>query len=409
MKIITGITYPGFGLFAFACFALASQGRADCQEGCLTNQNIVLGDNALISLTTGSNNTAIGSSTLSNNTSGFNNIAIGVEALLENTTGFSNTATGSFALDSNTNGFFNTANGTAALYNNTTGQSNTAMGVDALYSNTTGHKNTANGWGALVSNTSGNYNTALGFWALSANTIGNGNTANGFESLIYNTTGSNNTAEGFQALGKNATGSNNIALGNKAGSNLTTGDGNIDIGNPGLMGESNTIRIGDPASQRTTFIAGISGSTIPGGLAVIVDANGHLGTTTSSARFKEAIKPMDKASEAILALRPVTFRYKKELDPDAIPQFGLVAEDVAKVNRDLVVRDADGKAYTVRYDAVNTMLLNEFLKEHRKVEELEATVEQLAAAVKEQASQIQKVSARLEASKSSPQIVLNNQ
>jgi hypothetical protein len=166
------------------------------------------------------------------------------------------------------------------------------------------------------------------------------------------------------------------------------------------------------------------------GVGVIIDTNGHLGTVVSSARFKDAIKPMDKASEAILALQPVTFRYKHELDPEGIPQFGLVAEEVEKVNPDLVARDDQGKAYTVRYEAVNAMLLNEFLKEHRKVEEqgrkeqeLEATIAQLKSAVaqqqegmevftatlKEQASQIQKVSAQLEITKPAPQMVLNNQ
>jgi hypothetical protein len=162
-------------------------------------------------------------------------------------------------------------------------------------------------------------------------------------------------------------------------------------------------------TQNGTFIAGIRGATVPGGVGVIVGSDGHLGTVTSSARFKEGIKPMDKASEAILALKPVTFRYKKELDPDGIPQFGLVAEQVEKVNPDLVARDEDGKVYTVRYEAVNAMLLNEFLKEHKKVEQLEGTIATLAATVKEQAAQIQKVSAELEVSKPAPKTVLNNQ
>src|SRR5262249_44020630 len=151
----------------------------------------------------------------------------------------------------------------------------------------------------------------------------------------------------------NTTGSNNIALGVGAGQNRTTGSNNIDIGNKGVGGESNTIRIGSTTKQANTFIAGISGATVPTGVPVFIDTTGHLGTTTSSARFKEAIKPMDNASEAILALKPVTFRYKKEIDAERTPQFGLVAEDVAKVNPDLVARDKEGKPYTVRYDAVN--------------------------------------------------------
>ena len=178
-------------------------------------------------------------------------------------------------------------------------------------------------------------------------------------------------------------------MGASAGTNLRTGNKNIDIGNAGVTDESNTIRIGNVANQSATFIAGISGATVAGGVGVIIDTNGHLGTVVSSERFKDAIKPMDKASEVILALKPVTFHYKKELDPEDIPQFGLVAEDVEKLNPDLVARDADGKAYTVRYEAVNAMLLNEFLKEHRKVEEQQRKLETLA-------SQLDKVSSEVE-------------
>jgi len=165
-------------------------------------------------------------------------------------------------------------------------------------------------------------------------------------------------------------------LGIFAGHDLTTGDNNIDIGNNvgGVAGESNTIRIGN-TDITDTFIRGISGATVASGVAVLVAVNGHLGTVTSSKRFKEDIKLMDKASEALFSLKPVTFRYKKELDPAGTQQFGLVAEDVEKVNPDLVVRDERGKVNTVRYDQVNAMLLNEFLKEHRTVQELESTVQ----------------------------------
>jgi trimeric autotransporter adhesin len=352
-------------LFVFACFALSPRAQAVCQEGCdVSNFNTFLGDEALSSNTTGSANTAIG-----------------FEALFSNTTGF-----------------FNTANGSQALQSNTTGISNTANGAGALFNNTTGNDNTATGAGALVSNTTGSFNTVTGLSALSSNT-----------------TGFNNTANGWHAL-QMTTGSNNIAVGAEAGINLTSGNNNIDIGNPGVAGESRTIRIGTRQTHRATFIAGISGATVPAGVAVIVDGSGHLGTVVSSARFKDEIKPMDKASEAILALKPVTFRYKHDLDPESIPQFGLVAEEVEKVNPDLVARDADGKTYTVRYEAVNAMLLNEFLKEHRKVEALEkAMTEQqkenaaMRAMLKEQAAQIQKVSAQLELNKTASQIVLNNQ
>src|SRR5216684_1035941 len=271
---------------------------------------------------------------------------------------------------------FNTVLGEDALFSLTTGEENTATGYQALYFNTTGNFNTANGASALFSNTTGFGNTATGSAALLNSSTGFDNTAIGSAALANNTTGNENTATGFHALLNNKTGNKNIALGFRAGSDLTTGDKNIDIGNAGLAGESSTIRIGRVQDQTATFIAGIAGATVPTGVAVIVDADGHLGTVVSSERFKEAIKPMDKASEAILALKPVTFHYKHELDPEGIPQFGLVAEQVAKVDPDLVARDVDGKPYTVRYEEVNAMLLNEFLKEHRKVEDLEATVAQ---------------------------------
>jgi uncharacterized coiled-coil protein SlyX len=275
-------------------------------------------------------------------------------------------------------------------------------------------------------------NTATGDYALFNLTTGTRNTAIGFWALNTNTTGSKNTAIGFFALQDNTTGKNNIALGDSSGV-FTLGDNNIHIGNVGAE-ESDTIRIGTVAGQgirefqSNTYIAGISGVTIAGGVPVVIDAAGHLGSTTSSERFKDEIKPMDKASEAILALKPVTFHYKKGLDPDGIPQFGLVAEQVQKVNPDLVARDAEGKVYTVRYEAVNAMLLNEFLKEHRKVQEQEATISQLKSTVaeqnatiaqqqkgmevvtarlNEQATQIQKVSAQLEASKPAPRVVVN--
>jgi hypothetical protein len=288
------------------------------------------------------------------------------------------------------------------------------------------HANAFLGDDALGSNTSGSGNTAIGFEVLQSNTTGFFNTANGSSALSSNTTGFNNTANGWYAL-QMTTGSNNIAVGAEAGINLTSGNNNIDIGNPGIAGESRTIRVGTRQTHRATFIAGISGATVPAGVAVIVDGSGHLGTVVSSARFKDDIKPMEKASEAILALKPVTFRYKQELDPDGIPQFGLVAEEVEKVNPDLVARDEQEKPYSVRYEAVNAMLLNEFLKEHRKVEEQDRKIEELeatvawqqrgfASAIAQQAkeikaltSKIQKVSAELEARKSSPQIVLNNQ
>jgi hypothetical protein len=334
------------------------------------------------------------------------NTAEGQNALLSRTTGGFNTAIGFLSLRSDTTNSFNTAVGAGALLANTADE-NTATGAGALLSNTTGTTNTANGVFALFLNTTGNGNTANGYHALLSSTIGLGNTASGFNALLENTTGGENTAVGEAALALNTTGSDNTALGTLAGSNLTVGSNNIDIGFSvqGVAGESNTIRIGNP-NVTTTIIQGISGQTIASGATVLVDSNGMLGTVPSSRRFKDGIKPMDQASEAILGLKPVTFHYKS--DNKGTPQFGLIAEEVAAVNSDLVVRDKNGEVYTVRYDAVNAMLLNEFLKEHRKVEALEGTVATLAATVKEQASQIQKVSAQLEVSKAAPRTVLNN-
>jgi trimeric autotransporter adhesin len=378
------------------------------------NFNTATGGGALFSNTTGNFNTANGVNALQNNNAD-NNTANGANALFANTSGIANTATGDDALFSNTTGTNNTANGAFVLYNNTTGNNNMANGYLALVGNTTGSDNTANGTSALQKNTTGDFNTANGVNAIQNNTTGSFNTATGLGALKSNTTASNNTANGVAALLRNTTGSSNIALGISAGSNLTTGSNNIDIGNVGVAGEAAKIRIGTGGTQTSTFIAGISGVTVTG-TAVVVNSSGQLGVAPSSARFKDEIKPMDKASEAILALKPVTFRYKHELDPDGIPQFGLVAEQVEKVNPDLVVRDAEGKVFTVRYEAVNAMLLNEFLKAHRKMEEQETTITQLkksmevlTASVKQQASQIQKVSAQLEVSKTTRQIVVNDQ
>ena len=342
--------------FALGGFALPQLTHAQCPQICDSNGNTALGDEAFLTAT-GSLNTAIGASALSSNTSGGDNTAIGFQALSRNTTGSLNTATGNNALELNTGG-----------------SENTATGVNALFENTTG----------------------------------NNNTATGFYALLNNTRGQSNTATGVQALLRNTTGGSNIALGFAAGKNLTLGSNNIDIGNIGIAREANTIRIGTTGTQTNAYMAGISGATVPTGVAVVIDTDGHLGTTTSSARFKEAIKPMDKASEAILALKPVSFRYKHDLDPEGIPQFGLVAEEVEKVNPDLVARDEQGKPYTVRYDAVNAMLLNEFLKEHKAFLEEQRTVEELKKQVTALTASLQKVSAQVEASRPAPQAVVDN-
>ena len=329
MKTITNPSYRAFALFALGCFALSPQARATCQDACLTNGNTAQGDDALLNNTVGGNNTAFGASALKANISA-DNAAFGAFALLNNTIGAENTATGQQALLSNTTGVENTATGAATLINNT-------IGVE--------------------------------------------NTANGAFALLLNTDGSENTAVGADALRHNRRGSNNIAVGVRAGVNITTTSNNIDIGNRGVARDAATIRIGTVGTHTNTFIAGISGVTVAGGVGLIVDSNGQLGTIVSSARYKEKIKAMGNASEAILALQPVSFHYKKELDPTGIPQFGLVAEEVAKIDPDLVARDNEGKPYTVRYEAVNAMLLNEFLKEHRKVEQQEKRISELTASL----------------------------
>jgi hypothetical protein len=273
-----------------------------------------------------------------------------------------------------------------------------------------GNGNTAEGTQALFSNTTGQANTAIGVGALYKNTTGVGNTATGMAALGSNTTGSSNTAIGARALMMNTTGNYNVAFGDSAGESLSTGDNNIHIGHDvsGVAGESNTIRIGN-TDIIATYIGGISRQTAAGGAAVFVDSNGKLGTMTASTRFIDQIKPMDRASEAILTLKPVSFRYKQEIDPKNIRQFGLVAEEVEKVNPNLVGRDEEGKVFTVRYDAVNAMLLNEFLKEHRKVQELEANAERQQEQIEALASRLDKVSAQLGLSKCEPQTVVKNQ
>src|SRR6266513_2972213 len=238
----------------------------------------------------------------------------------------------------------------------------------------------------------------------------NSNTAEGTQALFSNTTGNANTAIGTMALMMNTTGNYNVTLGVSAGESLSTGDNNIDIGHnvSGVAGESNTIRIGNK-DIIATYISGITGQTVVGGAAVFVDSSGKLGTMTASTRFSDQIKPMNKASEAILTLKPVTFRYKQEIDPKRIQRFGLIAEEVEKVDPDLVGRDEKGKVYSVRYDAVNAMLLNEFLKEHGKVEKLEKSVARQQKQIETLTAGLQKVSAELEANKPASQVVNNNQ
>jgi len=352
--------------FALVCFALVQNTQAvnPPPDGDYPGGNTAEGENALLNLTSGTYNTAVGYLSLLSNAANSFNTAIGAGTLLANTAGQ------------------NTATGAGALLNNTTGDSNTANGAFALFDNTVGGGNTANGFAALGNNTTSSFNTA-----------------NGANALLNNTTGGDgNTAIGYQALNNNTTGSGNIALGAFSGNAITTADQVICIG-AGLAGAN---------EDNSCFIGEIFGVTSSNGTPVFINSNHKLGTSTSSKRFKEDIKPMDNASERLFSLKPVTFRYKEDIDPDRKAQFGLVAEDVEKINPDLVVRDKEGKAYSVRYDQVNAMLLNEFLKEHRKNEEQGVTIAELQKQIEALTAGLQKVNARLETSRPAPQVAESN-
>jgi hypothetical protein len=389
-----------------ACFALLPSALAvtPAPDGGYPGANTAEGVNALLNRTTGVFDTAIGAASLSSANTGSNNTALGANSLRSLTSGGANTALGVAALFRN-NGNSNTAVGFNALFNNTSGIQNAAVGQGALAINTGGSDNTAMGFQALNSITA-DMNTGVGFQAMQKATGSSAtfNTAIGFRALP-NATGNANVAVGDLTLPSQTSGAFNTAIGAAAGFFHQTGDNNIYIGQ-GSFGVAN--------ESHTCYIQEIFGKLSSGGALVFVNSAGKLGTSTSSKRFKDEIKPMDKASEALFELKPVTFRYKKEIEPKPIPQWGLVAEDVEKVNPDLVVRDAEGKVNTVRYDQVYNMMLNEFLKEHQKVQELEATVAQqqkgmeaLVAQVKEQAAQIQKVSAQVGMSKPAPKVVAN--
>ena len=361
-------------LLAWVGLSPITEAVSPAPDGGYSGGNTAEGQNALLSLTTGTYNTAVGLFSLLSNTDGGFNTAVGAGTLLANNAQ-QNTAIGAGALLSNDTGVKNTANGTFALFNNTSGDSNTATGVGALFNNSAGFSNTANGYNALLSNTTAGDNTAIGTTA-----------------LFSNTTGEFNTAVGSQALRDNITGDSNTAIGDSAGFNIT-GSGNVCVGAGvnGVAGESNITRIRNVYESVATE------------RAVYVTSDNRIGTLTSSRRYKEQIKPIEKASEAIHELRPVSFRYKKEIDRTRSLSFGLIAEEVARVSPDLVTPDREGKPETVRYEAVNAMLLNEFLKEHRKVQEQANTIAELkneianlTVTVKDQSTQIQKVTSQLE-------------
>ena len=389
-------------LLAFLCLAAAepqAQAVVPPPDGGYPNFTTAEGQKALFSLTTGAANTAVGWFSLFSDTEGSFNTATGAGTLLFNTAG-SNTAFGAAALLFNTTGEDNTAVGTAALLNNANGIVNTAVGSGALRDNTDGNFNTAVGQQALSANISGQENTAIGFVALANHPTGNFNTAVGTSALL-NTTAAQNTAVGAHALQTNDTGNSNTAVGNGALVS-STGSGNIALGQNagGSVTTASTVTcIGTSGANvdNTTWISHVFGVTTQSGMTapVIVSNTGQLGTVSSSRRFKHDIRPMEKTSEAILGLKPVTFHYKS--DETNTPQFGLIAEEVAAVNPDLVMPDENGNIYSVRYDQVNAMLLNEFLKEHHKVEKLEATVADLA-------EQLQKITAQVQMKNSSARV-----
>jgi hypothetical protein len=411
-------------------------------DGSIPGSNNGEGVGVLVNLGGGIWNTGTGFQALNQDTVGRLNTATGVRALFSDTSGSYNTANGVQALYSNMDGWFNTAHGAYALANNVAADGNTAVGYTALWKNTnefstavgyaalynnTGFANTAVGAFALFSNTtSGNSSNAFGYQALYSQTDGLFNNGFGWLALYSNVSGSNNTAMGDGA-GINVTGSDNTCFGANAGSSLTTGSGNVCIGDgvPGVAGESGHTYIRNVWFELQPYLIGTND-------AVTVNSDGRLGyaqnvafTSPSSRRYKHDIKPMDKTSEVLFSLKPVTFRYNKGLDRTEAQRWGLIAEEVEKLNPDLISRNRQGQVEFVRYEAVNAMLLNEFLKEHKRVEEqqasiaelrstvaqqkkdFQATVAQLTARLEQQAAQIQKVSAQLETSKPAPKVVAN--
>ena len=400
-----------------ACFGLSPMAQAVLPEGDLGNGNTVEGSGALQNLTTGIHNNAFGNQTLNVNMTGSYNSATGSQALKINTAN-NNTAMGFQSLVTNTTGDGNTAYGWRALFHNTSGNGNVAVGREALSQNTDAGDNSVNGANTAVgfralqfATTSGGVpgdaNTGVGWLALQSNTVGQANTGVGSLALQAMTIGQRNSGFGRRAM-EFATGNDNTGVGWRAGDNVSTANGVICIGS--FTAGANV--------DNTTYIRNINTTSVNGAGTDFVTVNlttGLLGHVASSRRYKEDIKPMDNASEALYRLKPVTYRFKKEINPTPSLEYGLIAEDVANVDPNLAIRDGKGQIESVRYMAINAMLLNEFLKEHRKVEELQATVAQqqkgmevLTAQFKEQASQIQKVSALLEVNKPTPKLVLSN-
>lgn len=361
-------SFSSYNNSAFGAYALFSE-----FDGLAGHDNTASGVNSLSFDSLGSYNTAAGSAALIYNTDGNYNTAFGAGALSgvsiesdsQGATGSNNTGTGAFALYSYSTGGNNTATGYEALYADTTGNHNTAIGANALYSNTTANFNTADGYATLFSNTTGVQNTASGTQALYSNTSGNYNVASGLDALYGNTTGAANTALGF-----------------KAGYNLTTGNNNVDIANQGAAGDASTIKIGTQGTQQTAYIAGIYNVPLSGS-TVVVTSTGQLGVSSvSSERFKTAIVPMGADTVKLAQLRPVSFRLKN--DSTGTRQFGLIAEEVAKVYPELVIRNEKGRIDGVRYDELAPMLLNEVQKRNAaqdaQIRDLKQQVAELRAA-----------------------------
>jgi hypothetical protein len=377
------MNHPAKAYSVFFClvFALATQALAQQPPDPVASDSMA--------------NTAMGTDALLHvnlDESGCHNTATGEDALYSDTSGSYNTATGFSSLFSNTTGNNNTAFGFQSLYFNTTGIDNAANGYQALYKNTTGTFNTASGSGALYTNSTADYNTASGYEALYSSN-GGSNTATGYQALYANTSGGNNTATGLHALANNINGSSNVAVGWHAGYNLTTGSNNIDISNVGVTAESAAIRIGTAGTQSKAFIAGIYGVSVSGS-AVVVNSSGQLGVVVSSERFKTDIAPIGPDSAKLEALRPVKFHLKT--DPNGAVQYGLIAEEVAKVYPELVIRDENGRIDGVRYDELAPMLLNEMQEQRKVVAARAASQDAKIAQLQEQLSGIQAALVKLQ-------------
>src|SRR5438874_864641 len=405
-SLTTGLYNTGIGIYSLLSLTDGNFCTGVGAGALLVNtagSNTATGAGALLSNTTGDQNTANGTFALFSNTEGVQNTATGAQALQSNTTGSFNVANGYQALLSNIDGNYNTASGLQALFHDTSGSNNVAIGPGALFFNTTGNQNTAIGAGfVLYNNDTGNLNTAIGDFALANNVAGSNNTAIGASALFTNTV-DGNTAIGAQALANNTSGSFNTADGASALQNNTMDGSNTALGvnaGTGVTTANNVIVIGTNLAganlDNSCYIGSIFGQPIDPATAIAVgiDASGKLGTTVSSRRFKHDIKPMAEASEAILALKPVTFHYKN--DAKGTPQFGLIAEEVAQVNPDLAVHDKNGEILSVHYDQINAMLLNEFLKEHQAFLEQQCKVERQDGRIQEQEAIIAQLTKQME-------------